>query len=187
MIEGVVGFPGAGKTYYALNRARKEMTKKTKEWPNGRPVYSNFSIQGAKKITPETIFDIEPGAFVVIDEAQNWFGSRNWQQFGNAYMEFFSQTRKKQYTLLWISQDVSSVDKTIRDRTHLIYEMKSYLSGIFGNPLFFTATCYYGAKNIGKEKYNAGISWIRFKKEIAESYDTHEVIKSRELKSADKK
>ena len=175
MIEGVVGFPGAGKTYYALHRAKKEMKK-------GRPVYSNFSIDGAMKITPESIFDVEAGAFVVIDEAQNWFGSRNWHQFGNSYMEFFSQTRKKQYTLLWISQDVSSVDKTIRDRTHIIYEMQAYLAGMFGHPLFFVCKSYYGAKNIGKEKYQAGTSFIWFNKETADSYDTHEVIKSRELK-----
>lgn len=174
MIEGAVGYPGAGKTYYALYRAQKELKK-------GRAVYSNFAIAGAKPITPESMFDIEPGAFVVLDEAQNWFGSRNWSQFGNKYMEFFSQTRKKEYTLLWLSQDVSSVDKTIRDRTHLIHQMNAYWKSLFGHPLYFTCVTYYGAKNIGKEQHKAGGKMIWFNKDTANSYDTHEVVASRLL------
>lgn len=172
MIEGAVGYPGSGKTYYAIHRALKEMKK-------GRVVYSNFGIKGALPITPETMFDIAPGSFVVLDEAQNWFGSRNWSQFGNKYMEFFSQTRKKEYTLLWLSQDVSSVDKTIRDRTHLIHQMSCRWKALTGKPLYFKVESYYGAKNIGKEKFHAGSKWLRFKLDIAESYDTHEIVLSR--------
>jgi hypothetical protein len=185
VIEGIVGYPGQGKTYYALDRAKREMSKKTKHYPNGRPVYCNFAIEGTKPITPETMFDIESGALVIIDEAQNWFGSRNWQQFGNRYMEFFSQTRKKQYTLLWISQDVSSVDKMIRDRTHLIHETRSIGSGIFGRPLYFRVTTYYGAKNLGKSQHWASNKWVWFKKAVAESYDTTEIIHTRLADKAD--
>jgi zona occludens toxin (predicted ATPase) len=174
MIEGVVGFPGAGKTYYALNRALKEIKK-------GRPVYANFSIDGAMKITPESLFDVEPGALVILDEAQNWFGSRNWKMFGDKYMEFFSQTRKKQYTLLWISQDVSSVDKMIRDRTHLIHETQAMWAGFFGHPLYFRIQSYYGAKNLGKERFWASTSWSWFRKSVAEAYDTREIVTSRKL------
>jgi hypothetical protein len=174
MIEGTVGYPGTGKTYYSLWRAKKEMSK-------GRPVYANFGIDGAKRITPETMFDVEAGAFVVLDEAQNWFGSRNWAHFGNRYMEFFSQTRKKEYGLLWLSQDISSVDKTIRDRTHLAHEMSAYWKALFGHPLYFSCKTYYGAKNVGKEQHRAGTKMIWFKKEVADSYDTNEIITSREL------
>jgi len=172
MIEGAVGFPGSGKTYYALHRIHKEMKK-------GRKVYTNFNATGAEQITFETMFQMEPHSFVVLDEAQNWFGSRNWAQFGNKYMEFFSQTRKKEYTLLWLSQDVSSVDKTIRDRTHLIHELSSYGKAFFGKPAFFVCNTYYGAKNIGKEKFHAQRKFIRFHQNIADAYDTHEVIGSR--------
>jgi zona occludens toxin (predicted ATPase) len=172
MIEGAVGYPGSGKTYYAIWRAKKEMKK-------GRTVYSNFGIEGALPITPDSMFDIAPGSFVVLDEAQNWFGSRNWSQFGNKYMEFFSQTRKKEYTLLWLSQDVSSVDKTIRDRTHLVHKLESKWKALSGKPLYFRVNTYYGAKNVDKEKHHAGTRFIRFKLDIAQAYDTHEVIKSR--------
>lgn len=179
MIEGAVGYPGSGKTYYALWRANREMKK-------GRAVYSNFGITGSKKITPETMFDIEPGAFVVLDEAQNWFGSRNWSQFGNKYMEFFSQTRKKEYTLLWLSQDVSSVDKIIRDRTHIIHELECRWKGLTGKPLYFRVSTYYGAKNLGKVKHHAGNRWLRFNEKLASAYDTHEVINSRLEDNANK-
>lgn len=172
MIEGAVGYPGSGKTYYALWRAKREMRR-------GRTVYANFGIEGAKSITPESMFEIEPGSFVVLDEAQNWFGSRNWKEFGNKYMEFFSQTRKKEYTLLWLSQDVSSVDKTIRDRTHLIHKLECRWKGLTGKPLYFRVESYYGAKNVDKIKHHAGNRWIRFNTKLAESYDTHEVITSR--------
>ena len=181
MIEGVVGYPGQGKTYYAIHRALKEMKQRNKHYPKGRAVYCNFDITGTKKITPETLFDIEPGALVIIDEAQNWFGSRNWKQFGNKYMEFFSQTRKKEYTLLWISQDVSSVDKMIRDRTHLIHQTTSFGSGFFGHPLWFRLSTYYGAKNLGKADHWAMNKWIRFKLDVANSYDTKEIISMREI------
>jgi zona occludens toxin (predicted ATPase) len=177
MIEGVVGYPGQGKTYYACYRANKELKK-------GRAVYCNFAIKGTKRITPESMFDIEAGALVILDEAQNWFGARNWKEFGNKYMEFFSQTRKKEYTLLWISQDASSVDKTIRDRTNLIYRMEAMWGALFGHPLYFKIFCYYGAKNIDKEKHLASTRWILFRKDIANSYDTHEIVGSRLIDEA---
>lgn len=180
MIEGIVGYPGAGKTYYALWRAKKEMKK-------GRPVYSNFGIDGALHITPETLFNIEPGAFVILDEAQNWFGSRNWKRFGDEFMEFFSQTRKKSFTLLWVSQDVSTVDKIIRDRTHLIMQTESFWAGLFGRPLYFRVKTYYGAKNLGKKDHWAGTQWIFFNKELADSYDTKEIIKVRKFDDAPNK
>jgi hypothetical protein len=173
MIEGVVGFPGGGKTYYGIYRALKEIKK-------GRPVYSNFGIKGQTgEITPQTMFDIEPGAFIVLDEAQNWFGSRDWAKLGDEYTKFFSQTRKKGYTLMWISQDVSTVDKIMRDRTHIIYECQSWFGGVFGHPLFFTIQSWYGAKNIHKEKFRAINKMMFFSKRIAESYDTNEMINSR--------
>ena len=172
MIEGAVGYPGGGKTYYALWRINRELKK-------GRKVYTNFNADGTEQVTFETMFNMEPSSFVVLDEAQNWFGSRNWAQFGNKYMEFFSQTRKKEYTLLWLSQDVSSVDKTIRDRTHLIHELQSFGKNFVGHPIFFVCNTYYGAKNIGKEKHHAQRKFIRFHQDIADAYDTHEVIASR--------
>ena len=181
MIEGVVGLPGSGKTYYACWRANREMTRKTKQHPNGRAVYCNFNIEGTRPITPETIFEIQPGACVIIDEAQNWFGSRNWKTFGDKYMEFFSQTRKMQYTLIWISQNVSTVDKIIRDRTHLISDCHAWLNGIVGHPMFFTVTEYYEAKNIGKKDFKGITRVIPFNKHIAESYDTNEIIKVRTI------
>ena len=172
MIEGAVGYPGSGKTYYSIWRAQKEMKK-------GRAVYSNFAIDGTLPITPESMFDIAPHSFVVLDEAQNWFGARNWASFGNRYMEFFSQTRKKEYTLLWLSQDMSSVDKTIRDRTHLIHQLTAMWKPILGRPLYFKVQTYYGAKNIGKQKHHASNRWLWFNLKTANAYDTHEVIKSR--------
>ena len=125
------------------------------------------------------MFDIEAGALVILDEAQNWFGSRNWAQFVNRYMEFFSQTRKKGYSLLWISQDVSSVDKTIRDRTNMIYRTDAYWGSILGRPLYFRIRSYYGAKNLDKDKFLASTSFVWFKFSVANSYDTKEIVKAR--------
>lgn len=172
MIEGVVGFPGAGKSYYAVHRALKELRKK-------RPVYANFDMPGVMKITPSTMFDIQPGAFVIIDEAQIWFGSRGWKDFGDDMTAFFSQTRKMQYTLLWISQDLSTVDKIIRDRTHLIHQMRSHFHFGRQQPLFFTVQSYYGAKNLGKKSHSAMSSILWFKKSVANQYDTLEILKTK--------
>ena len=169
MIEGAVGYPGAGKTYYAIFRAQRELKK-------GRAVYANFAIDGTKLITPITMFQIEPGAFVILDEAQLWFGSRGWKDFGDDMTAFFSQTRKVGYTLLWISQDLSTVDKIIRDRTHLIHQLRPWLAGFFGHPLFFSCQTYYGAKNLGKKAHHASNRLIWFKKKTANAYDTNEIL-----------
>lgn len=174
MIEGVVGFPGSGKTYYALDRALKAMKK-------GYTVYSNFGITGSELITPKTMFDVAPKSLVILDEAQLWFGSRNWRDFGDEYMQFFSQTRKIDITLLWISQVEGSVDKTIRDRTHLAHKMEAFGKGIFGHPIAFRATTYSGAVNVDKDKFEMYKSWLRFKKEVANAYDTNEILQMRQL------
>jgi hypothetical protein len=180
MIEGVEGFPGSGKTYYAIWRALREIKK-------GRIVYSNMGIKGSLLITPQDLITwlTDPPAtpngniFVVLDEAQNWFGARNWRQFSNDFMEFFSQTRKRHMTVLWVSQDQSSIDKTLRDRTHLIHNPWAWFTFLFGRPLFFTLKTYAGAKRSGNPKYLLGTKYIWFKLAVAESYDTNELVKSR--------
>ena len=174
MIEGAVGYPGAGKTYYAIYRAQKELKK-------GRAVYANFGINGTKLITPETMFQIEPGAFVILDEAQLWFGSRGWKNFGDDMTAFFSQTRKVGYTLLWISQYLSTVDKIIRDRTHLIHQLKPWLGGFADHPIFFTVMTYYGAKNLGKKQHHAINKLIFFRTKVANAYDTNEILNVRKV------
>lgn len=172
MLEGAVGMPGAGKTYYGVRRGLRAIKQ-------GRPVFANFDLLGSKEITLKDLIEhkILPNALVIWDEAHLDFSSRNWKEFGDDLTRFFSQTRKIEITLLWICQDVSTIDKIIRDRTHLIHDVKSGGSGFFSPaPLYFSVKSYYGAKNLGKEKFQAGVSFYRFKKDVADSYNTHELL-----------
>ena len=172
MIEIAVGLPGQGKTIYAVWRGLRVMKAK-------RPVYANFALQGAQFITLQQLInkEIEPGAFVVWDEAHLDFNSRNWREFGDDLSRFFSQTRKIEITLLLISQDISTIDKIIRDRCGLVHRVAKIQGFSKDHPFAFSVKSYYGAKGLDKEKFLAGNAFFRFKKILGDSYDTFEILK----------
>ena len=170
MIEGAIGLPGQGKTYYGAWRGLRAMKR-------GRPVGCNFSLKGADFVSKQDLIDknLKAGGLYIWDEAHLDFNARNWREFGDDMTRFFSQTRKLEITLLWICQDIKTMDRIIRDRTHLIHDCKSI--GSWGDhPWAFSVKSYYGANNVGKEKFLAGNTFYRFRKEVGDSYDTHEIL-----------
>lgn len=199
-----MGYPGAGKSYYMAHRADKCMKASL-------PVFANFPMKGArtfrleapkKKGDPVRFFWWEVNAslpeggefieapamwfpkkgLVLIDEAQVFFDSHNWEVYGEDFTAFFSQTRKDLITVLWASQSVSSVSKTIRDRTHQIHKPAQWLSFLTGfsrkgtHPLLFVVRSYYKCKEQYKknDQDHIGNQWIFFKFGVANIYDTRE-------------
>ena len=144
---------------------------------HGRPVGANFYLEGADRVTKQDLIDknLKAGGLYIWDEAHLDFNARNWRDFGDDMTRFFSQTRKIEITLLWICQDVKTIDRIIRDRTHLIHDSRT-LGSWNNHPLFFSVRSFYGANNLGKEKFIAGSTIYRFRQSVADSYDTHEVL-----------
>lgn len=195
MIECVEGLPGAGKSYYMAYRATQALKR-------GKQVFANFQMEGVRtfkmgregfflwekdlslveggKFVPSVMW-FPPKALVLIDEAQVFFNSRNWAQFGEEFIEFFSQTRKDSLTVLWASQSLSSVDKIIRQRTMMTHKPRQWWGWLFDgsatpHPLYFWVKSYHECKEKYKkndELYFQG-KLIPFKWDIANRFNTHE-------------
>lgn len=138
------GIPGAGKSLYAIQEWIIPALKK------GRKVYTN--IDGLSHDRIAAIFDMSPmdvnlklftweptdiqkirqfytdveiGALVVIDEAQNYFGSRDWDtKEAKDLIPWLTKQRHLGVDVLFITQSVDSVDITIRRLAALTYLLK---------------------------------------------------------------
>lgn len=183
MIQGIVGFPRAGKTYYSVAKALDAM-KPTRKFKSGRPVYANFDIKGAERLSesdPSSLFRVRPGSLVILDEAHLFYGSRAWKDFSESASTFFSQSGKLSLDLIWTAQDSLDVEVQIRRKSEYVTRMTPFLKGVVGHPLFFSAKTYYGARNLDKDKFLAWSSMVRYKKSVADAYDTLQILKMEDL------
>lgn len=120
MIEGIVGLPGNGKTIFAVSR----MLQAGKE----KPVFANFHCKTRPKrwefaIWPDMVE--KDNCMCVIDEAQMWFGSRNWRKNTQAELAVFQQHRKQGMDLLWICQHENRVDTALKELTAFYWRVRN--------------------------------------------------------------
>ena len=158
MISIYTGTPGAGKSlhiaqriYYKL-RANKvvianfeinleKVSKKKKdqlpfyEVPNDKLIPDNLIRFSQEYFTREKKPVKEDTIFLVIDEAQIVFNSREWQHGLNRpqWLSFFSQHRKYGYEVVLIAQFDGMIDKQIRTLIEYNYIHRKVSNfGIFG-------------------------------------------------------
>lgn len=118
----VTGYPGAGKTTFAVAQAVK-FARHYK-----RPVFTNFPIYAG---------DLDIGYFdnwedlkelsnavVVLDEAPRWFSSRAWQSTKVDDLQVFAQHRKDGITLFLIAQEFGQLDAQVRDLAIFVWRIK---------------------------------------------------------------
>lgn len=138
------GIPGAGKSLLGIQEWIIPALKK------GRKVYTN--IDGLSHDRIAAIFDIPPmevnlrlitwnpedtakirafytevdtGSLVVIDETQNYFGSRDWDtKEAKDLIPWLTRQRHLGVDVLFITQSIDSVDITIRRLVALTYLLK---------------------------------------------------------------
>jgi zona occludens toxin len=160
MIMFYEGVPGSGKSYDAIVKIVANLKK-------GRKVYTN--IDGVENVKCKEMikcmtglddFDIDekliilqredvfhfwdfvtPGSFIVIDEAQKFFNSRDWQKEENRKCaDWCSTHRHEGYDALFLTQKIEKVDTQVRTLTEWTYRYKKV--NFLGSLISQTYICF---------------------------------------------
>ncbi|MEH0021004.1 MAG: zonular occludens toxin domain-containing protein [Desulfobacter sp.] len=164
MISCFEGLPGAGKTYDAMRKLLANLGR-------GRRVVTNISglenedkqeiIKHHMDFDDAQIKDLlrflddtqvsefwkyaEPGDLIIIDEAQNFFNSRDWQTKTNReFGKWASEHRHLGIDVVLITQNVERIESSVRSLVEFTYRYKKL--NMFGNLLSkkYIRFCYYG-------------------------------------------
>lgn len=144
MIIFYEGTPGSGKSYDAVRKILDNLRL-------GRTVYTNLDGLEVDKCREhiKTYCDLDdyelgrrlihmspaetqtfwriakPGTLIVVDEAQKYFNSRNWQsKENNEFASWASTHRHHGYDLVLITQNVERVDTAVRTLAEWVYRYK---------------------------------------------------------------
>ena len=116
MVEGFVGLPGSGKTYWLSRLGLRAMKQK-------RKVYANYKLEGAVYYKDlKEVLDVREGV-ILVDEINLICPARWWDRFPTYLAYWWSQTRKSQLDVYWTAQHQDRVDKIIREITNWIWEV----------------------------------------------------------------
>jgi len=164
MISCYEGLPGAGKTYDAMRKLMDNLFQ-------GRRILTNISgpDQEEKQEIIKHFLNFEdsqlkenlvalqdhqvtefwehtkPGDLVIIDEAQNFFNSRDWQTKTNrAFGKWASEHRHMGVDLVLITQNIERIESSVRSLNEFTYRYKKL--NMFGNLVKkkYVRFCYYG-------------------------------------------
>ena len=165
------GVPGSGKSMHVQNEILWQSVRKApavlnfeirrppwvrgEEWPVYR--FDEVSPEHLIAISRETFKNRcvkEDDILLVIDEAQLFFNSRNWQQKNrDKWIKFFTQHRKYGYKVVIITQFDKMLDKQIRSLVETRVEHRKMaslnwgcrlLSALTFGRLFMAVYSYYG-------------------------------------------
>lgn len=118
MIEGIVGLPGQGKTLFATVLMEEAASA-------GRRVISNFPSNFSEEGLWHDMFQAD-NSLCAIDEAQMWFGAREWTKTTKLELGMFQQHRKNGLDVLWIAQHENRVDVALREITAFIWRVRKF-------------------------------------------------------------
>jgi len=138
MIQYVTGVLGAGKTFHAVRLAMDHLARGGTVVTNiecrFQRIHDMIAVQKKVSILPEQLIVFDPEVtpeweavvpwglsegivLVVLDEAQLFYGSRDWASTAannKRLLSFLTQSRKAGVDLIWITQDGGNVDKQFR-------------------------------------------------------------------------
>lgn len=163
MVEGFVGLPASGKTYWlsviGLNAIKR-----------GRKVYANFKLDGAIPYKDlKEVQDIRLG-IILVDEINLICPSRWWDRFPTYLAYWWSQTRKNELDVYWTSQHQDRVDKIVKEITNYIWELRRL-------PFSFRFMNCYLPEQIGKVKRQSfGFKIFHLSKTTWSHFNTFERI-----------
>lgn len=164
MILGIMGTPGAFKTAFVVQeqivkflRAKRHIYTNIKGL---NPYYisilfnidpfdceSQIHYLGRVYNDDQTFYEdvqqirsfhkfVPPGSVVIIDEAQDYFGCRDFKEnFSRDLIPWLSKCRHENYDVIWITPNFDNVDITFRRTSHMFYKMfrLEHLGGLFKN------------------------------------------------------
>lgn len=96
-----------------------------------------------------------PGDLIVIDEAQNFFNSRDWQAVGNReFGKWASEHRKRGNDLILITQAMEGIESSVRRLVEWCYRYKKLnMLGLFGKNKYMRFALYgQSMEPLGKKK-----------------------------------
>lgn len=118
MITAITGYPGAGKTLFAVAQMVRAIR-------NGRRVVANFhSPTNLWRFALWEEMSAEDDCLCVIDEAHMWFSSRAWRDQSRSDLAAFQQHRKRGLDMIWIAQHENRVDAAIREVTATVTRVR---------------------------------------------------------------
>jgi zona occludens toxin (predicted ATPase) len=171
-IHAFCGLPGSGKTYSAVRAVYRVRARDHKRviWSN-TPLYLPWGepVQFFDEV--DDLFSVPRGSVVLLDEAHLWLSSRNWKAINGKVNEWFSQLRKRHVDLLITAQNVTAVDKSLRDKIAFCSFMESFkrLGG------FFYYETYMSINRRKQDLYAKG--WYWFSRKVSQVYDTEYIVK----------
>ena len=173
--------PRKGKTYYATWLAIRALKNIHKGKGNKRKVFSNYPIYHKKwgsslYLDRDTLkYDITDSV-IIFDEAYRDFNSRTFFKFTKAEHTFFATNGHDNNDIYLIAHGIGRVDSVIREMVDTFFFIKKYGIPFVERPLFFNIEGYIDLIDIAqRHRRNTVYSsfWLRFSKDVAESYNTH--------------
>lgn len=176
MIVGIEGGLGSGKTIMVVRYL-------TKDYHNGKRIYANFGLKRIKykPLDVMEILELDEGGFnlqdlsVAIDEITVFADCRTSMRKMNRFLSYFIlQTRKRNVTLYYTTQDFNMVDLRLINHTDIRVVAEKILKadGVTYYEEYRKYTIY-DLRDIKK------LNWKSFTLNITpyfEYYDTNEVI-----------
>ena len=169
-IHIITGRPGTGKTYI-LAKKGVEFLKK------GREVWSNFKINvdGIHYYTKISQLVPVKAGVILMDEAQIYFNSRNWETLDER-LQYKLQQHRKQGLDIWGSvQNIRRLDVIVRELVSHYYEVKklSFSNESSKHPFGFFVMRQYDVEDAeAKDRHCWGTEWHSLSKKWCNMYDT---------------
>lgn len=161
------GLPGSGKTFAVTMIALKYLKQ-------NRDVYCNYDIKwnGAnfhKFNSPSDLFNIQKG-IIILDEAQVYFNSRQWQNLPIQWQLFLQQHRHDGLDIYGTTQNIGRIDTVFRNLISNFYVCKNLYNKIV------RITEYEPDHADRKRREQLSRKWVLLTKKRFALYDTRQKI-----------
>lgn len=151
MIYIIEGVPGAGKTNYATSLVIKELQKK-----KGKKVFTNYPVVIKHKHEWKSSFVWEKNYLiegvedskVFLDEAWQYFSSREWLKFTKEQQNAFATNRHNENDYYLIAQHHARLDTIIREIASKFYVVHKTHIPYINIPLWFTVDTFLSEMDV---------------------------------------
>jgi hypothetical protein len=194
VIEGFIGLIGHGKTMLAVDhcislaRRRGAVLAANIKVTDGDLDFVQLSV-GNDGLDLDELRELMElcrwggrGLVLLIDEVGIIMPARFWQSFPIDLMFVLSQSRKLGVDMVYTSQDVEQVDAFLRRLTQWVFKLRCYPAPSITRrergkrPLFFVRE-QWRPSSIDKKDKRLGRTFIRYRREREDRYDTDELVR----------